>query len=59
MNPDLELAQHLADAADAITMRHFRSDFIGNRRLEHSWATLRQRTALSMGITPRAVQEEI
>jgi len=25
MNPDLELAQRLADAADAITMRHFRS----------------------------------
>jgi len=25
MNPDLELAQHLADAADSITMRHFRS----------------------------------
>ncbi|MGI8608299.1 MAG: histidinol-phosphatase [Candidatus Dormibacteria bacterium] len=25
MNPDLELAQHLADVADAITMRHFRS----------------------------------
>ena len=25
MNGDLELAQHLADAADSITMRHFRS----------------------------------
>lgn len=25
MNADLELAQHLADAADVITMRHFRS----------------------------------
>jgi histidinol-phosphatase len=25
MNPDLELAQRMADAADAVTMRHFRS----------------------------------